>query len=32
MENWIVPCILTCLALFLLLVWVPVWRENRKKK
>lgn len=32
MQNWIVPSILTGLSLFLLLVWVPVWRENRKKK
>lgn len=31
-HQWIVPCILAGLSLFLLLVWVPVWRENRKKK
>lgn len=30
--DWIVPVVLICLALSLLLIWVPVWRENRKKK
>lgn len=30
-EQWIVPTVLTCLALFLLAVWVPVLR-NRKRK
>lgn len=30
--DWMVPTVLFCLALFLLAVWIPVWRENRKKK
>jgi len=31
-ENWIVPTILMGLAAFLLLVWIPVIREQRRKK
>ena len=31
-HQWIIPTILSGLSLFLLAVWVPVWRENRKKK
>lgn len=31
-HEWIVPTVLSCLALFLLAVWIPVWREKRKRK
>lgn len=31
-QEWMVPMILTGLALMLLAIWVPVWRENRKQK
>ena len=31
-HEWIVPTVLTCLAVSLLIIWIPVWRENRKKK
>lgn len=32
MEKLIVPAILTGLTVFLLIVWIPVLREARKKK
>ena len=31
-DNWIVPTILLGLAMTLLIFWVPVLRENCKRK
>ena len=32
MDQWIIPTILMGLTLFLLIVWIPVVREVRRKK
>ena len=32
MDRWIIPTILMGLTLFLLIVWIPVVREVRRKK
>ena len=32
MEQWLIPAILTGLTLFLLAVWIPVLRENKRKR
>ena len=31
-DKWVVPLILLALSVFLLVVWIPVVKENRKRK